>query len=167
MMDFSAFTKKVFLAAAIAATLPAGNACAEPVVAQDAAAEAGTAAYAADEFIGFWEEGSNGRVGLTITPAQKGWYGIEVCWPRNGRQVDMWTMTAKPTGDHILQYTDCRHYLLTYGEQYLEKEELLYQDGTGKLLMAGAKRIVWQDDQDHKADEAVFVPLKSPLGGGQ
>ena len=154
---------KLVLAAAIVAMVPTGFVWAAPETAQTAA----VARKAADEFIGFWEEESNSRIGLTITPAEKGWYGIEISWPRNDRQVDMWTMTARPTGDHVLRYADCRHYLLTYGPQYLEKEELLYQDGTGSLRMAGAKRILWQDDQDRKADDAVFVPLTSPLGGGQ
>ena len=37
---------------------------------------------------------------------------------------------------------------------------------TGSLRMVGTKRIIWQDNQDHKVDGAVFVPLMSPLGGG-
>lgn len=163
MHTISVFAQKMALAATIFAMVPAGIACAMPDAAQTAAVER----KAADEFIGFWEEESNSRIGLTITPAQTGWYGVEISWPRNERQVDMWTMTARPTGDHVLRYADCQHYLLTYGPQYLEKEELLYRDGTGSLRMVDAKRIFWQDDQEHKADDAVFVPLTSPLGGGQ
>ena len=158
--------KKMALAAAISVMLPAGFACAMPNAAQDAVVEYKASGYSADEFIGFWEKEDNTRIGLTITPAEKGWYGIEVCWPRNDRQVDMYTMTAKPAGDHVLQYSDCKHYLLTYGEKYIDKEELLYENGTGSLRMVGVKRITWQDDQEHKADGAVFVPLSSPLGGG-
>ena len=168
MMDLPVLVRKTFLAAAVAAMIPAGFACPMTEASQQAAAaESKMPGASADEFIGFWEEESNDRIGLTITPAEKGWYGIEVSWPRNDRQVDMWTMTARPAGSSVLEYTDCRHYLLTRGQQYWEKEELLYSDGTGKLLMADVKRIVWQDDQDHKADGAVFVPLTSPLGGGQ
>jgi hypothetical protein len=166
MNGIPSLARKVIFAAAIAAMLPAGAACAAPNAVQDAAVESKISDQAADEFIGFWEKEDNDRVGLTITPAEKGWYGIEISWPRNKKQVDMWTMTAKPAGNHVLQYTDCKHYLLTYGEKYIEKEELLYQDGTGSLKMVGTKRITWQDDQDHKADGTAFVPLTSPLGGG-
>ena len=166
MSTVSAFAKKIALAATISAMLPTGFACAMTTAARDAAVERKASNYSADEFIGFWEKEGNDRIGLTVTPAEKGWYGIEISWPRNNRQVDMYTMTAKPAGEHVLQYTDCRHYLLTFGEKYIEKEELLYQDGTGSLRMVGAKRIEWQDDQEHKADGDVFVPLSSPLGGG-
>ena len=55
---------------------------------------------------------------------------------------------------------------MTYGDKYIEKEELLYQDGTGTISFTGTKRIVWIDDQDHVADDFVFIPLRSPLGGG-
>ena len=166
MHGIPGLARKLFFAAAIAAMLPAGGACAAPNAAQDAAVESKISDHAADEFIGFWEKEGNNRIGLTITPAEKGWYGIEISWPRNKQQVDMWTMTAKPAGNHVLQYTDCKHYLLTFGEKYIEKEELLYEDGTGSLHMVAAKRITWQDDQEHKADGAAFVPLTSPLGGG-
>ncbi len=166
MHAFTALIWKAVLAAAIIALLPAGFACAMPNAAPAAVVEYQASDPSPDAFIGFWEEESNDRVGLTITPAEKGWYGVEISWPRSKRQVDMWTMTARPVSGNVLQYTDCRHYLLTFGEQYIEKEELLYQDGTGNLRMVGVKRITWQDDQDHKADGAVFVPLTSPLGGG-
>ena len=166
MNGIPSLARKLIFAAAIAAMLPAGAACAAPSAGQDAAVESKTSDYSADEFIGFWEKEDNDRIGLTITPAEKGWYGIEISWPRDKHHVDMWTMTAKPAGKHVLEYTDCSHYLLTFGEKYIEKEELLYKDGTGSLRMAGTKRITWQDDQDHKADGAAFVPLTSPLGGG-
>ena len=158
--------KNFVMAATISAMLPIGYACAMPDTVQDAAIGFQTANYSPDEFIGFWEEEKEGDSRLTVTPAEKGWYGIEISWPRNKHQVDMWTMTAKPTGNHIMQYTDCKHYLLTFGQQYIEKEELLYQDGTGSVIMIDTKKVAWLDDQDHRADDTAFVPLKSPLGGG-
>ena len=166
MNAFPILAKKIALATALSVMLPAGFACAMPDAAREAVVEYTASNYSADEFIGFWEKEGHDRIGLTITPAEKGWYGIEVSWPRNNRQVDMYTMTAKPAGNHVLQYSDCKHYLVTFGEKYIEKEELLYQDGTGSLRMVAAKRITWQDNQEHKADDAVFVPLSSPLGGG-
>ena len=166
MIRIPGLARKLFFAAAIAAMLPAGAAYTAPNAVQDAAVESKTSDYSADEFIGFWEKEDNDRIGLTITPAEKGWYGIEISWPRDKHHVDMWTMTAKPAGKHVLEYTDCSHYLLTFGEKYIEKEELLYKDGTGSLRMVSTKRITWQDDQDHKADGTAFVPLTSPLGGG-
>ena len=161
-----AFARKIVLAAAISAMLPTGFACAMPNSVQAAAVEDKASAFTADEFVGFWEEEAEGNFRFTVTHAEPGWYGIEVCYNRTPKLVDIWTMTAKPTGKHVMEYKDCRHYLLTYGPQYIDKEELLYENGTGTVHMVGPKRIVWKDHQDHVADSVFFIPLRSPLGGG-
>ena len=166
MKTIPIIAKKLLLAAAISAMLPTGFACAMPNTVQDAAIEYKAADYTPDEFLGFWEEEAEGNFRLTVTVGEKGWYGIEVCYNRNKTQVDMWTMTAKPVGKHVLEYSDCHHYLLTYGPQYIDKEEVLYEKGTGTIHMVGTKRVVWKDNQDHIADNAIFIPLRSPLGGG-
>ncbi len=184
MFAVPAFVKRIVLVGALFALPLTGYAWAEPHAAlddvqdvaieneadvdevQDEDVDEDDSAYAADKFLGFWEEYIEGDVRLTITRAEKGWYGIEVSWRRNSHQVDMWTMTAKPTDDNTLQYEDGNHHLVTYGQKYIDKEELLYKNGTGRILMVGDKRIVWEDDQDHKADDILFVPLRSPLGGG-
>ena len=166
MRAVSTFAKKIVLAAAVSAMLPVGFACAASQTAQAPAIAYRQAENAADEFLGFWEEALEGEIRLTVTKAEKGWYGVEVSHRRNERQVDMWTMTAKPAGDHVMQYTDGNHILLTYGPQYIEKEEFLYRNGTGTIRMVGPKQVKWQDDQDHKADDVLFIPLRSPLGGG-
>jgi hypothetical protein len=75
-------------------------------------------------------------------------------------------MTARPVSKDTLEYADCRHYLLTYGDKYIESEEVLYQNGTGRVSLVGKDTLTWQDDQEHKGDGLLFVPLSSPLGGG-
>ena len=163
----SGIAKKIALAAAISSMVSMGGiAYAMPGFVQGAAMEQKASKDPKYEFCGFWEEDLKGDIRLTVTPAEEGWFGVEVSWRRNSKQVDMWTMTAKPIGNHTMQYTDCRHYLLTYGPKYLDKEELLYEGGTGSLRMVGTERIAWQDDQEHRADGLSFVPLRSPLGGG-
>ena len=166
MLTILSFARKAAVAVAVAAMITTGGAYAMPFTPGDVAVEHQASKVSADEFIGFWEKEDNDRIGLTITPEGKGCYGIEISWPRNSRQVDMYTMSARPAGDHVLQYTNCKHYLVTFSGTYVEDEELLYKDGTGTLRMVSAKRITWQDDQEHKADGAAFVPLSSPLGGG-
>ena len=42
----------------------------------------------------------------------------------------------------------------------------LYQNGTGRVSLVGKDTLTWQDDQEHKGDGLLFVPLSSPLGGG-
>ncbi|MBP5200614.1 MAG: hypothetical protein J6Z82_08190, partial [Schwartzia sp.] len=129
MKAVSSFAKKIVLAAAISAVLPTGFACAVPNPVQAAAAEDKNSAFTADEFVGFWEEEAEGNFRFTVTQAEPGWYGIEVCYNRTPKLVDIWTMTARPTGEHAMEYKDCSHYLLTYGPQYIDKEELLYANG--------------------------------------
>ena len=75
-------------------------------------------------------------------------------------------MSAYPAGEHMLRYKDCIHYLLTFNGTVVEREEILYENGTGTVVMEGLKRVRWFDDQDHKADDVLYIPLRSPLGGG-
>ncbi len=184
MIAVPAFAKRIVLVGALLALPLTGYAWAEPYAAlddvqtaafeeetdlddvQDEDVDDDALYYTADEYLGFWEEYIEGDVRLTVTRGEKGWYGVEISWPRNSHQVDMFTMTAKPTDGNALQYEDGNHHLVTYGQKYIDKEELIYKNGTGRIYMVGDKRIVWEDDQDHKADDIVFVPLRSPLGGG-
>ncbi len=119
-----------------------------------------------DEFIGFWEEDLKGEARFTVTPGDGAWYGIEASWPHGANQVEFWTMSAYPAEEHVLRYTDCIHYLLTFNGTVVEREEILYENGSGTVVMEGPKRLRWFDDQDHKADDVLYVPLRSPLGGG-
>lgn len=151
---------------AILFMLPVGFANAMPSAVPGPAVEYSSSVRAGDEFLGFWDEELVGIGRINITVGEDDWYGVEVSWRRSAYQVDMWTMSAVPVGKGVMKYTDCRHYLLTYGEKYIEKEELLYENGTGTLSFIGPKRILWIDDQDHVADDSVFIPIRSPLGGG-
>lgn len=159
-------TGKIFSALAVLFLLHMSIANAMPSTMPDTAVEYSASNRKGDEFLGFWEEEKAGEGRLTVTVGENDWYGVEVSWRRNARQVDMWTMSAVPVGKGVMKYSDCSHYLLTYGDKYIEKEELLYQNGTGTISFTGPKRIVWVDDQDHVADDFVFIPLRSPLGGG-
>lgn len=157
---------RIFSALAILFMLPMGFVNAMPTAVPGTAVEYDSSIRKGDEFLGFWEEEKAGEGRLTVTVGENDWYGVEVSWRRNARQVDMWTMSAVPVGKGIMKYSDCSHYLLTFGDKYIEKEELLYENGTGTISFTGPKRIVWIDDQDHVADDSVFIPLRSPLGGG-
>ena len=48
----------------------------------------------------------------------------------------------------------------------IDKEEVLYKNGTGSITVNSAKEMTWRDDQDHVADNIVYVKMNRPLGGG-
>lgn len=158
--------KKSAVAAMIALVLPMGFACAMPEAVTEAAVAHEMSTSSPDVFVGWWGEKVAGRGRITVTHGENGWYGVEVCWSRSAYQVDMWTMSVVPMDNNIYQYTDCSHYLLTYNRDMLEREDVLYKDGTGRFFLDSDEEVRWQDDQDHVADHAVFVRLDMPNGGG-
>lgn len=174
--------KKIVAVAAIAYMIPTGIIYAMPnvmpqttfidratAVARGEAMELKAAEIPVKElarWCGWWGEKSADRSRLTITKGEPGWYGVEISWPRNATQIDMWTMSAIPVDSNTLQFKDCSHYLLTYKGKTIDKEELLYENGTGSLTMNSAGEIIWRDDQEHKGDTVSYVKLNLPDGGG-
>ena len=157
---------RLLVALSLLAVAQFGAICAWPEGGQVASAKGILSQERINEFCGFWEDSGTKVVRINVTTAEEGWFGLEVSWRRNSRQVDMWTMTARPVSKDTLEYADCSHYLLTYGDKYIESEEVLYQNGTGRVSLVGKDTLTWQDDQEHKGDGLLFVPLSSPLGGG-
>ncbi|MBR4907705.1 MAG: hypothetical protein IKZ43_01685 [Acidaminococcaceae bacterium] len=163
--------KRIVSTAAILIMIPTGLAFAMPGTVPGTAVEfkAETYDYTKDAFFswcGWWGEKAADRAMITITTGEKGWYGVEICWRRNASQVDMWTMSAEPAGKDVMEYKDCIHSLLTYKDGAIDKEEILYKNGTGAITVNSAKEMTWRDDQDHIADKIVYVKLNRPLGGG-
>ena len=163
--------KKLAMAAAIVFMIPAGFAFAMPSIAPETAVEFKAAKYdyTKDAFFswcGWWGEKAADRAMITVTTGEEGWYGLEISWRRSASQVDMWTMTGYPAGKDTMTYKDCIHYLLTYKDGLIDKEEILYKNGTGSITVNSAKEMTWRDDQDHVADNIVYVKMNRPLGGG-
>lgn len=160
--------KKWLAGAAILCAVPVSFAWAVPQA--QAVPPTGTerrlAEYTPDHFIGFWEDDATGESRLTVTPGEKGWYGVEISWQRSRNQSELWTMSAVPAEGYVLEYRDCIHYRLTFNGTVVEREEILYEEGTGRICLIGDRKILWEDDQDHTGAGSVYVPLKSPLGGG-
>ena len=160
------FAGRLLVALSLLVAAQFGAACALHEGGQVASAKGILSQERINEFCGFWEDSGTKVVRINVTTAEEGWFGLEVSWRRNSHQVDIWTMTARPVSKDTLEYADCRHYLLTYGDKYIESEEVLYQNGTGRVSLVGKDTLTWQDDQEHKGDGLLFVPLSSPLGGG-
>ena len=160
------FAGRLLVALSLLAVAQFGSICALPEGGQVASAKGILSQERINEFCGFWEDSGTKVVRINVTTAEEGWFGLEVSWRRNSHQVDIWTMTARPVSKDTLEYADCSHYLLTYGDKYIESEEVLYQNGTGRVSLVGKDTLTWQDDQEHKGDGLLFVPLSSPLGGG-
>ncbi len=157
--------RKIFAVLAVVLMIPIGTASAMPGTVLDTSYEYKMSGETPEKFLGFWDEELVGKGRMNVTPGDGDWYGVEVSWARSAYQVDMWTMSVNIPDDGVFEYRDCIHYLLTYGVQYLEKEDILYENGTGRFIMNGG-RVTWIDDQDHVADNSVFVKSTSPNGGG-
>ena len=166
-MDF----RKTVMAAVILFLIPAGLAFAMPNVVPETAVElkAEKYDYTKDAFIswcGWWGEKGTDRSMITITTGEKGWYGVEIYLTRNATQVDMWTMSAVPAGKNVMEYKDCTHYLLTYKDERIDREDILYKNGTGTISVNSNGKMTWRDNQDHIADKIVYEKLNRPQGGG-
>ena len=65
-----------------------GSICALPEGGQVASAKGILSQARINEFCGFWEDSGTKVVRINVTTAEEGWFGLEVSWRRNSRQVE-------------------------------------------------------------------------------
>ena len=117
---------------------------------------------AAADFSGNWAEQTAERVVAVFTPSEQG-YEVRIGWREDGlAQYEVWTMTAERAAGDTLVYTNGRYVIQTFEHQGDKdfKEEVKYENGTGKFFLNSDSCLVWVDEvqADENADnETVFI----------
>lgn len=84
---------------------------------------------------------------------------INVTWGSSAFEHAEWNMVGKfDTATNTVNYTDCEKKVITYkDDDTIEKEEVVYTDGTGSIKVNDDYSLEWTDDKEHIADGSKFV----------
>jgi len=116
--------------------------------------------YTPDSLIGSWAEKIAGRGNIEIEKVSDEKYTIQVNWGNGAAEMYVWTMTASPAASNILQYTDCRHSIITFAEDGTDTENLVYENGSGSFTLLSTNELTWQDDMEQAGEDALFVSVR-------
>ena len=94
--------------------------------------------------------------GVITIEKYEGTYDVVVEWPGSAFETAYWNFSGDFDEDGVLEYTDCQKLITTYHEDGSNDTISEYADGTGRIKMT-EDGIVWEDDQENIAAEAVFV----------
>ena len=111
----------------------------------------------AERFVGKWGDQNSKRCFLTITPADHGYYEIEISWGSSAFSTSMWRAAGQydATADCI-RYSGCKHWDSESDGNGNFTENIYYLDGQGMLYFAG-ENLIWQDYQENVGYECSFV----------
>ncbi len=153
-------TKKTLLCMMMALILVLGvTACTKK---EEPAAEPQQEGFSADEMIGTWADNVAGRANLEIAAAEEaGRYTIKLTWGNGAAETYQWTMTAEPTENNVLYYSDCVKTIITFAENGSEeKTEEVYTGGHGQFVLLSTNEIQWTDDIENAGEDVLFISAK-------
>ena len=113
--------------------------------------------YTPDSLIGNWSEKTSGRGNIAIEKISDDHYNVQVNWGSSAEEMYVWTMAASPVGSNVLHYDDCRHSIITFTEDGLDSETLVYENGSGEFTLLSTNELIWQDDVEQAGQDALFV----------
>ena len=116
-----------------------------------------------NNILGTFADNAAGRCSIEITAADEpGQYHIEIFWGSSAFQTAHWEMTGKrmQNDSGMLLYTDAKHTIITFTSENESSEEVVYENGKGSFTLQNANELVWNDANDHAADDLLFVKVK-------
>ena len=113
----------------------------EPVQAQD---------------LGFTGQYYAGKGNLSITQQEDGNFLVEVWWPDSAATHGEWVMHGEyDESAKVIIYSDCvKHEFTLKDNGEVDTDETVYTNGTGSIQIVDENTILWNDDQEHVADDA-------------
>lgn len=109
------------------------------------------------ELAGEYQDETSQRAMMTITPEGEDHYQIEISWGSSATEMTVWTFEGDfDYAGGLLSYKDARKVIDSFNENEGEKEEVLYEDGTGALMYYD-EGLHWQDDKEDAGKECHFV----------
>lgn len=132
-------------------------------VAEDAAAE--KSLYSDTTIRMTLQDQTSGRATLFLTQQANGSIGGAIEWSDSAFAYHLWTFSMPAeayNGDGVIEYADCISSIITTAEDGTRSEEVLYDNGTGRLVPS-SEGYAWQDDQENAGSNCLFVFLDNSL----
>lgn len=102
---------------------------------------------------------TSGRAVLTLVESMSGDITASVEWADSADVNTVWSWTSSDdvaAGTSDLPYNNATCIRYTYGESGVTSSEVLFTDGTGKLILTD-NGFAWQDDQTEASKDCNFV----------
>lgn len=108
---------------------------------------------------GEYEDETSQRAVMEITPEGEDFYHVEISWAGSATEKAVWTFNGTFDYDSgMLTFKDCRKDIDSFDENQGEKEEIIYEGGTG-ALMYYEDGLHWQDDQEDAGKDCHFIKI--------
>ncbi|MBQ6756082.1 MAG: hypothetical protein IJP43_03940 [Oscillospiraceae bacterium] len=101
-----------------------------------------------------------GRAGMTVEADGMDGANIEVIWGSSAWESSIWTIHGtldKDAETLTLNYDGAKRVNRTYLDEERFEDEVVYEDGTGKIFFNDDYTITWQDDKENAAEDMVFT----------
>lgn len=108
-----------------------------------------------DEMIGKWYDPIRPRVTLTVTPSKNEGYDVNISWSDSAYQLYEWRFKGHAEDDRIV--TDhCEKVLVTYTDEDVFTEEILYKNGNAELFFDEDGKLCWHDAEENAGEDCRF-----------
>ena len=155
--------KRIFAACLILLTLLS---C--PPAFADGTAKTGKRDYeviAAESYEGYWEEKKEGRLLMSVAPADEpDWYDVTVAVRDKLPKMDVYMMRAHYQKDGSLYYENCMFVIRKVKSDGSVKDKVKYKNGSGLLYYSFDENVLYWTDYTVKPEKNVrtFIKTASP-----
>lgn len=120
---------------------------------------------APESYEGYWEEKKEGRLLMSVTPANEpGWYDVTVAVRDKLPKIDVYMMRAHYQKDGSLYYDNCLFVLRKVKSDGGVKDKVKYRNGSGLLYYSFDENVLYWTDYTVKPEKRVrsFTKTASP-----
>ena len=110
--------------------------------------------YACDRASILFEAGEGSTARATVT------------WGSSARETSTWVMSGVfDVRTLTMEYTNCVRKDSVYSSDgSLELDNIMYEEGSGRIVFQDDGTLIWEDDQEHMADGMVFQFITNEIG---
>ena len=120
---------------------------------------------APESYEGYWEEKKDGRLLMSVTPANEpGWYDVTVTVRDKLPKSDVYMMQAYYQEDGSMYYDNCLLVLRKVKRDGSVKDKVKYRNGSGLLYYSFDENVLYWTDYTVKPEKRVrtFTKTASP-----
>ncbi len=108
--------------------------------------------------LGEWQDPGNERFVIDTWRDGDGGFHAIINLSEAEDQVYFWEMDGSwQDNENGFVYQQCKKSFVTYDANGSPTEEIIYEDGTGSITLAGSSGIKWKDDKEKMGDRITFT----------
>ena len=117
---------------------------------------------APESYEGYWEEKKEGRLLMSVTPAdEQDWYDVTVALREKRPKTDVYMMRAHYQEDGSMYYENCLFVLRKVKSDGSVKDKVKYRNGSGLLYYSFDENVLYWTDYTLKPEKRVLTFTKT------